>query len=152
MLHGATADPASMTPRQVNFFSQLKNKDGTTTFYDSVCGKPLFVAPKGRTMAEFERESLAHGWPSFRPAEVVQANVKILEGGEMVSTCGTHLGHDIPDERGPRYCINLICIAGSPTGAAPVPEGGGETAWSESSSTGTGELQEKKRAEKNNSL
>merc|ERR1719198_143074 len=80
------AEPSGFLSR-VNFFSQLKNKDGTTTFYDSVCGKPLFVAPKGRTMAEFERESLAHGWPSFRPAEVVQANVKILEGGEMVSTC-----------------------------------------------------------------
>jgi len=36
------------------------------TFYDSVSGKPLFIAPRGRTWSEFVRESRAHGWPSFR--------------------------------------------------------------------------------------
>jgi hypothetical protein len=33
---------------------------------DSVCGIPLFVAPRGRTFAAWEAESLSHGWPSFR--------------------------------------------------------------------------------------
>eukprot|EP00352_Strombidinopsis_acuminata_P002679 CAMPEP_0176379390 /NCGR_PEP_ID=MMETSP0126-20121128/30324_1 /TAXON_ID=141414 ORGANISM="Strombidinopsis acuminatum, Strain SPMC142" /NCGR_SAMPLE_ID=MMETSP0126 /ASSEMBLY_ACC=CAM_ASM_000229 /LENGTH=79 /DNA_ID=CAMNT_0017742147 /DNA_START=50 /DNA_END=289 /DNA_ORIENTATION=+ len=26
------------------------NQDGETTFYDSVTGKPLFIAPRGRTL------------------------------------------------------------------------------------------------------
>lgn len=40
------------------------------TFYDSVTGKPLFIAPRGRTFEEFKKESLEHGWPSFRDEEV----------------------------------------------------------------------------------
>jgi hypothetical protein len=36
------------------------------TFYDSNTGRPLFIAPKNRTMQEFIDESKAHGWPSFR--------------------------------------------------------------------------------------
>ena len=39
---------------------------GELTFYDSVTGKPLFVAPRGRSMRSFIAESLRHGWPSFR--------------------------------------------------------------------------------------
>ena len=50
---------------------QIKNKtEGTITFYDSVSGKPLFIAPKGRTWKEFIDESNKHGWPSFRDEEV----------------------------------------------------------------------------------
>jgi peptide methionine sulfoxide reductase MsrB len=30
-----------------------------------------------------------------------------------VSVDGTHLGHNIPDGEGNRYCINLVSIAGS---------------------------------------
>ena len=54
----------------------------------------------------------------FRDAEVVEhgTNVKVLQGGEVVSSCGTHLGHNIPDQKGSRYCINLLCIAGTPQG------------------------------------
>ena len=102
-------------------------------------------------MEEFKAESLAHGWPSFRPEEAVHENVKILEGGEMVSVCGTHLGHDIPDESGPRYCINLICMAGQPPRGAVA--GSDESAWKEAElaeSGASGELQEKQ--EKNQSL
>jgi len=36
-----------------------------------------------------------------------------VKGGETVSTQGTHLGHDLPDDKGSRYCINLVCIAGN---------------------------------------
>eukprot|EP00227_Mantoniella_beaufortii_P006540 CAMPEP_0197614200 /NCGR_PEP_ID=MMETSP1326-20131121/59405_1 /TAXON_ID=1155430 /ORGANISM="Genus nov. species nov., Strain RCC2288" /LENGTH=225 /DNA_ID=CAMNT_0043183069 /DNA_START=31 /DNA_END=709 /DNA_ORIENTATION=- len=49
-----------------------------TTFYDAVTGLPLFVAPRGRSWGEFEEESRAHGWPSFRDEEVVWANVRVL--------------------------------------------------------------------------
>ena len=86
----------------------------TTTFYDSVCGLPLFRAPVGRTMSAFEEESDRHGWPSFRPAELISENVVIHLGGRMSSTCGTHLGHNLPDKNGNRYCINLVSVAGRP--------------------------------------
>ena len=82
------------------------------TYYDSVSGLPLFIAPKGRTMSQFLSESRAHGWPSFRDEEVVWENVRVLSNGETVSIGGTHLGHDLPDSSGNRYCINLVCIAG----------------------------------------
>eukprot|EP00913_Durusdinium_trenchii_P016724 g15721.t1 len=49
-------------------FLKQVNREGET-FYDSVSGKPLFVAPKGRTWKEFEKESFVHGWPSFRDEE-----------------------------------------------------------------------------------
>jgi hypothetical protein len=88
--------------------------NGEITFYDSNTGKPLFYAPRGRTMAEFLRESRSHGWPSFRDNEVNWAIVRVLNNGETVSLDGTHLGHNLPDGKGSRYCINLVCIAGNP--------------------------------------
>jgi peptide methionine sulfoxide reductase MsrB len=85
------------------------------TFYDSVTGKALFVAPIGRSGEDLVRESEVHGWPSFRDEEVVWDNVRVLRNsGETVSVDGTHLGHNLPDRRGNRYCINLVCIAGQP--------------------------------------
>lgn len=83
-------------------------------FYDSVTGKPLFVAPVGRSVDQFLEESKIHGWPSFRDQEVVWDNVRILKDGETVSLSGTHLGHNLPDRAGNRYCINLVSIAGQP--------------------------------------
>ena len=38
----------------------------------------------------------------------------MLPGGEMVSVDGTHLGHNIPDSKGRRYCMNIVSIAGNP--------------------------------------
>eukprot|EP00442_Polarella_glacialis_P021291 CAMPEP_0115069254 /NCGR_PEP_ID=MMETSP0227-20121206/12456_1 /TAXON_ID=89957 /ORGANISM="Polarella glacialis, Strain CCMP 1383" /LENGTH=240 /DNA_ID=CAMNT_0002455637 /DNA_START=126 /DNA_END=848 /DNA_ORIENTATION=- len=96
---------------QVGFFGSID--DSQRTFYDAQCGLPLFVAPKGRSFADFKQESTVHGWPSFRDGEVVIANVIEREDGEIVSTCGTHLGHNLPDFKGNRYCINLICMAGA---------------------------------------
>ena len=77
-------------------------------------GKQLFRAPVGRTKAEFLKESKAHGWPSFRDAEVNWEHVRGLGDGETVSVDGTHLGHNLPDGKGNRYCINLVCVAGKP--------------------------------------
>ena len=99
--------------------------DGTpTTYYDSVTGKPLFIAPKGRSFEEFVTESRHHGWPSFRDEEVVWENVRCLQDGECVSIDGTHLGHNLPSggmvaatgaaRKRNRYCINLVSVAGSP--------------------------------------
>merc|ERR1712070_1212844 len=58
----------------VNLFSKM-NQNGETTFYDPVCGIPLFVAPRGRSFADFQNETIGHGWPSFRDEEVVRGNV-----------------------------------------------------------------------------
>jgi peptide methionine sulfoxide reductase MsrB len=94
-------------------------KGDPVTFYDSVTGKPLFIAPIGRSAEELIQESEIHGWPSFRDAEVVWDNVRILRNsGETVSVDGTHLGHNLPDRKGNRYCINLVSIAGRPSTTA----------------------------------
>ena len=66
------------------------NREGTTTYCDSVTGKPLFVAPLGRSMKAFLEESAVHGWPSFRDEEVVWENVRILSDGEAVSVVSFH--------------------------------------------------------------
>ena len=95
-------------------FFQEVDRSSETTFFDSVTGKPLFIAPRGRTFAEFEAESRSHGWPSFRDAEVVWDDVRVLPDGEAVSLAGTHLGHNLPDRAGNRYCINLCSVAGKP--------------------------------------
>jgi len=96
------------------FLTEECGKDREITFYDSNSGKPLFVAPRGRTLDQFLMESRAHGWPSFRDEEVVWENVRCLPGGEAVSVDGTHLGHNLPDKKGSRYCINLVSVAGRP--------------------------------------
>jgi len=93
----------------------------TTVFYDSITGRPLFEAPLGRSFAEFYQESYDHGWPSFRDAEVRPDFVRVLEDGEVVSVDGTHLGHNLPDDKGNRYCINLISVAGYPQEPTLVP-------------------------------
>ncbi|KAH8058846.1 hypothetical protein JL721_9414 [Aureococcus anophagefferens] len=69
------------------------------TFYDSVTGKPLFVAPRGRSWDAFVRESADHGWPSFRDDE-----------GRSTA----RLGHNLPDASGNRCCVNLASVAGRP--------------------------------------
>ena len=96
---------------------QVASTGNPVTFYDSVSGKPLFVAPKGRSVDEFIEESKVHGWPSFRDDEVVWESVRVLRSsGETVSVDGTHLGHNLPDRNGKnRYCINLVSVAGNPT-------------------------------------
>ena len=107
--------------REAALAAEAQNE--TMTFYDSITGKPLFVAPIGRTMQAFLHESAIHGWPSFRDAELT-SNVRVLRGtgGETVSTDGTHLGHNLPDQQS-RYCINLVSVSGrphKPHGAAGV--------------------------------
>jgi hypothetical protein len=55
-----------------------------TVFRDSVTGLPLFIAPIGRSWEAFLAESKTHGWPSFRGAEVVWENVRVLGNGETM--------------------------------------------------------------------
>merc|ERR1711971_471108 len=89
-----------------SFLAEHSNDCEKIHFYDSVTGKELFIAPRGRTFEEFVSESKSHGWPSFRDEEVNGDHVRVLEDGETVSVDGTHLGHNLPDGRGNRYCIN----------------------------------------------
>jgi len=103
--------------KKTSFLEEETPTDNTSaeeiTFYDSNSGKPLFIAPRGRSFEAFVKESSAHGWPSFRDDEVVWDNVRVLSDGETVSVDGTHLGHNLPDKNN-RYCINLVCVAGRP--------------------------------------
>jgi peptide methionine sulfoxide reductase MsrB len=84
---------------------------GHVTFYDSALNRPVFAVTK-RPLSQFLEESVKHGWPSFRAEDVVWENVRILDDGEVVTRDGLHLGHNIPDEKGARFCINLVCVSG----------------------------------------
>ena len=97
----------------VNLFNRL-DSEKVTTFYDSVCGVPLFQAPMERTFDAWKAETEEHGWPSFRTPEIFSENIIVDEQtGYVTSSCGTHLGTYLPDVGGaPRYCIDLSCIAG----------------------------------------
>lgn len=97
----------------IDLFGQISDS-GVTTFYDSACGIPLFKAPVNRTMAEFKADTDEHGWPSFRLAEVLNGNVITDSSGFVYSRCGTHLGSYLPDDKGPRWCMDLVCLAGNP--------------------------------------
>lgn len=61
------------------------DRNSEITFYDSVSGKPLFVAPRGRTFEEFKKESQSHGWPSFRDQEVSLWNFLYVRYFTMVA-------------------------------------------------------------------
>eukprot|EP00127_Corallochytrium_limacisporum_P001805 Clim_evm12s84 gene=Clim_evmTU12s84 len=100
--------------KKTDFLKEEGPRGGEVTFYDSVTGNPLFIAPRGRSWDDFIKESSKHGWPSFRDEEVVSEHLRVLPNGEAVSTAGTHLGHNLPDVKGNRYCINLVCVAGRP--------------------------------------
>ena len=97
-----------------DFLKSIQDSKEPVDFYDSVTGKLLFTAPVGRSMEDFLKESQSHGWPSFRDEEVHWDYVRCLKNGECVSTTGTHLGHNLPDSKGNRYCINLVSVAGEP--------------------------------------
>jgi len=100
-----------------DFLKSIKDEEGPIKFYDSVTGTHLFTAPVGRSWENFIKESRVHGWPSFRDQEVNwEGGVLCLKNGECVSDTGTHLGHNLPDGSGNRYCINLVCVAGRPEG------------------------------------
>lgn len=98
--------------KKTKWVKELLKAKKPIEYRDSVTGKVLFTAPIGRTPKEFLEESKAHGWPSFRDQEVNWDTVRVLQDGETVSVDGTHLGHNLPDSKGNRYCINLVCVAG----------------------------------------
>ena len=107
-----TAENAGYWDRSTTFLREEEQTQGEITFYDSVTSKPLFYAPRSRSWESFVKESKIHGWPSFRDDEVDWRYVRVLPNGECVSVDGTHLGHNLPDRSGNRYCINLVSVAG----------------------------------------
>lgn len=99
-------------------------EDGVLTYYDSVSGLPVFIAPRGRSLQQFLDETDKHGWPSFRDQEVVWENCHVVGRSELATKKGTHLGHNLPDRTGAnRYCINLVCVAGLDPAAASAAVG-----------------------------
>lgn len=109
------AEYAGYWERATTFLKEESKDSGEITFYDSNTGKPLFYGPRDRSWDDFVRESQSHGWPSFRDSEVNWDYVRVLPNGECISVDGTHLGHNLPDRSGNRYCINLVSVAGRPT-------------------------------------
>mmetsp|Transcript_807 Transcript_807/g.1170 ORF Transcript_807/g.1170 Transcript_807/m.1170 type:complete len:239 (-) Transcript_807:73-789(-) len=97
-------------------------------FYDSQCGLPIYIAPRGRTYAVWKKESIDHGWPSFRDEEVIMSNIGVIAGGEVVTNCPdgaqTHQGHRFHDIKGYRYCIDVMCMAGHPIDGVDLSEYG----------------------------
>lgn len=56
-------------------------------------------------------------------AQVVWDSVRVLaSSGETVSITGTHLGHNLPDRKGNRYCINIASVAAKPPDSAATGE------------------------------
>lgn len=97
---------------QKNSYLKDIGRDEEVTYYDSVTGKPLYIAPRGRSFAEFLEESRSHGWPSFRDEEVVWENVRCLKNGEAISVDGTH----VRQRAGlPGYYLNILAMC------VPVP-------------------------------
>jgi peptide methionine sulfoxide reductase MsrB len=94
-------------------------------------------------MQDFLAESKQHGWPSFRDDEVNWKQVRCLRGGEAVSLAGTHLGHNLPDGKGNRYCINLVSVAGNPVNDDKNDGEHQMEAAPETSTTATGATNEK---------
>lgn len=108
-------EPNGYYRKTTSFMKYVKNlKEGEKiVFYDSNSGNRLFLAPRGRSMRDFLQESKSHGLPCFRDDEVNWENVRCLRNGETVSLNGTHLGYNIPDNKGNCYRINLVSIAGN---------------------------------------
>ena len=105
---------AHLGHQATTFLQEESEASGEITFHDSNTGKPLFYGPRDRPWDSFVRESKVHGWPSFRDSEVNWDYVRVLPNGECISVDGTHLGHNLPDGSGNRYCINLVSVAGRP--------------------------------------
>ena len=64
------AEYAGYWTAETTFLAEAEGAD-EIEFFDSVTGKLLFVAPRGRTMEAFLEESRHHGWPSFREEETI---------------------------------------------------------------------------------
>mmetsp|Transcript_17346 Transcript_17346/g.28814 ORF Transcript_17346/g.28814 Transcript_17346/m.28814 type:complete len:197 (+) Transcript_17346:133-723(+) len=119
------AEHAGYFQQETSFLADTQDTvstDSPMEFFDTNTGKLLFTAPKGRSYTDFVKESKNHGWPSFRDTEVNWDYVRVLPNGETVSVDGTHLGHNLPDRTGNRYCINLVSVAGNPVEGAESGE------------------------------
>lgn len=89
----------------------LKNGDTPMTYYDSCSGKPVFIAPKGRSAKQFISDSMVFGgFPSFTEDEIVKENVQVDKAGNLMTLDGARLGEKSPDGR---YIVNLSGIAGN---------------------------------------
>ena len=109
-----SAEFAGYWERASTFLQEESEASGEITFYDSNTGMPLFYGPRERSFSDFVSESKKHGWPSFRDSEVNWDYVRVLPNGECISVDGTHLGHNLPDWNGNRYCAPAPNSAAQP--------------------------------------
>ena len=114
-----SAEFAGYWEQATTFLQEESEASGEITFYDSNTGKPLFYGPRERSFSDFVTESKKHGWPSFRDSEVNWDYVRVLPNGECISVDGTHLGHNLPDWSGNRYCAPRP--SATPQRHAPAP-------------------------------
>lgn len=110
------AEPPNLFARPDVALFQHMAAEIPTTFYDPVCLLPLSSAPVNRSLADFRADTTEHTCPSFCAAEAITENIVVCADGRALSKCGTHLGDYTPDEKEPRYCVDLVCISGQPTG------------------------------------
>lgn len=82
------------------------DKVGETNYYDSVTGKLLYTAPRGRTFEEFKAESKSHGWPSFRDSEVTLSLICHLD----LHFASTSLATVVNRQRDRGYYLNVLLI------------------------------------------
>ena len=108
----AGAEPKGSWERTGLVKAASRKQKGSITFYDTVSAKPLFVAPRNRTMADFLAESKVHGWPSFRDSEVNWDYVRVLPNGECISVDGTHVCQPVSISRplGPALAVLSIRV------------------------------------------
>ena len=91
----------------VTFFRALHRS--ITEFFGQLVDFPDDLRPWSKCIHAHDASCIyAYAKPSFRDEEVNWDLVRVLKDGETVSVDGTHLGHNLPDGSGNRYCINLV--------------------------------------------
>ena len=90
-----------------HFFRALHRS--ITEFFGQLVDFPDDLRPWSKCIHAHDASCIyAYAKPSFRDEEVNWDLVRVLKDGETVSVDGTHLGHNLPDGSGNRYCINLV--------------------------------------------
>ena len=99
-----------------SFLKKSINGQKETTYYDSRHWEAIVRGTESRTFEEFESESRAHGWPSFRDEEVVWDNARCkCPGGEARSTSGALVGHNLPDRKRKSILHKSVSVAAMPS-------------------------------------
>ncbi|CAD7963382.1 unnamed protein product [Amoebophrya sp. A120] len=113
---------------EVNF-DRVMNVTANETNPESFGGATGGGEPIPKSVSE--HNPLRH--PSYRgqvspnlnpvPSEIITVPTSHTKVGKVIEIPSIHLGHNMPDEQGNRYCVNLVCIAGKyPGDGTNLPE------------------------------